>query len=179
MSNSNMQEIYEVNPNDKYFYRHFDLLKLNKSQEGFVESNPTILIALLNICSENLKKGDWAEENLNLSKTNIEALLRLLNSVTQENLSNKTFDKISVYNYFDRTVNYLGDESLVSNDINSLAKKILSINSGGKPSHICDVLMKLLTHIDEQYQYFFSKDSVAAKSRYGKISLLNNILFIY
>jgi hypothetical protein len=173
MNNSNIQEIYDVKPNDKFFYRNFNFSKLNESQECLIESNPTIFIALLNICSENLKKGEWADENLNQSKTNIEALLKIVNSIVVENSTNKTFDKVGIYNFFDKNVNYLGDESVVSSDISSLAKKILSVNTAGKPSHICSVFMKLLTLVDEQYSSYFNKDSSAVKNRFGKLLTFN------
>lgn len=171
MNNSNIEEIYEIKTNDKFFFRNFNFTKLNKSQESLIESNPTIFIALINICSENLKKGEWADEDLNSAKTNIEALLKLVNSISTENASSKTYDRVGLYNYFDKNVNYIGDESVFSNgsDISLLAKKILSVNTAGKPSHISDVLMKLLTLVDEQYQNYFSKDSSAVKERYGKI----------
>lgn len=170
MNNSNIEEIYEIKPNDKLFFRNFNFSKLNKSQESLIESNPTIFIALINICSENLKKGEWAEEDLNASNTNIEALLKLVNSITTENSRLKTYDRVALYNYFDKNVNYIGDESVLSNskDISLLAKKILSVNTAGKPSHISDILMKLLTLVDDQYKSYFSIDSAAVKERYGK-----------
>lgn len=165
----NIEEIYGIKPNDKFFFRHFNFNKLNQSQESMIESNPTIFIALVNACAENLKKGDWADNDLNSSKTNIEALLKLVSSISNENSKEKVYDKFFIYNYYDKQVNYIGDENLVSSEkVSTLAKKILSINSGGKPSHIVEVMMKLLTFVDDQYPNYFSKNSNSVKERFGK-----------
>lgn len=169
--NSDLKEYFNINPNNKYYFRSFNFQKLLQERMDKLEENPTIFIALINNCVDNIKKSDWEDPEANAYRTNIEAILSIVHSITKYNKESKikSFNKTLIYNYSDKNVQYMGDENIVADEDNvkSLAQKILSNNT--KSSNICSVLEKLLISIDDNYSSYFGSYSKSIHSRHRKL----------